>query len=196
MVLEKARLRMNDISLKRIVYEEHESAWGRGEIDALVTYEPVAGRLKAREPPVLSSANWPTRFLTCWPSGQTWPAHAEHAARHPGRSISRALRYMRQNPWDAPTGWPRAGCYRRGNDLLPARPGVARFGRQPALPVGSSGELWRCTKTLPLMQQAGLIAAPSIPQALFQRLFAWRQSVKRLALCPCMAGDGPACAGQ
>ena len=32
--------------VQRIAYEDHEAAWARGGIDALVTYEPVATRLK------------------------------------------------------------------------------------------------------------------------------------------------------
>ena len=102
MVLEKAGLRHDEVLIRRIPYEEHEAAWARGEIDALVTYEPVAARLKkagARQ--LLSTREMPDTIfdvLAVRPE-----ALASHAAtmRAALDGHFRALSYLRQNPWDA-----------------------------------------------------------------------------------------------
>lgn len=102
MVLENAGLKLADIQLRRIVYEEQEAAWKRGEIDALVTYEPVAGRLKAQGARQLMS----TRELpdTIFDVLAVRPDIAEAHAGVLRAALAghfKALTYLRQNPWDA-----------------------------------------------------------------------------------------------
>lgn len=51
--LERVGLRYADITPVHVTIADHEAAWNRGEMDVLVTYEPVASRLRARGVPVL-----------------------------------------------------------------------------------------------------------------------------------------------
>jgi len=174
MVLEKAGLRMSDVSLKRIVYEEHEAAWGRGEIDALVTYEPVAGRLKARGArQLLSTRELPdTIFDVLAVRPEVAQAHAD-TLRATLAGHFKALRYMRQNPWDAAYRVaPRLGV--TAEEMISSLRGLELpdlVGNQRYL-SGSSGELLRVAQKLsPIMQQAGLIAAPVDTRKLFSSAY-------------------------
>lgn len=51
--LERVGLRYAEVTPVHITPDAHESAWNRGDMDVLVTYEPVASRLRARGVPVL-----------------------------------------------------------------------------------------------------------------------------------------------
>jgi NitT/TauT family transport system substrate-binding protein len=102
MVLESAGLTMSDIHVRRIVYEEQEAAFNRGEVDALVTYEPVSNRLKFRGARQLMS----TRELpdTVFDVLAVRPDIAEDHAKALRTTLAghfKALTYLRQNPWDA-----------------------------------------------------------------------------------------------
>lgn len=102
MVLEKAGLRSDQVRVIRIVYEQHEAAWARGDIDALVTYEPVATRLKkagARQ--LLSTREMPdTIFDVLAVRPEALQSHGD-VLRATLAGHFRALNYLRQNPWDA-----------------------------------------------------------------------------------------------
>lgn len=163
MVLDKAGLQMDDIIPKRIVYEEHEAAWGRGDIDALVTYEPVSGRLKAKGArQLLSTRELPdTIFDVLAVRPEAARAHAD-TLRAALAGHFKALRYMRQNPWDAAYRVaPRLGV--TAEEMIASLRGLELpdvVGNQRYL-SGGSGELLRVVNKLsPIMQQAQLIAEP------------------------------------
>lgn len=174
MVLEKAGLRMDDIMPRRIVYEEHEAAWGRGEIDALVTYEPVSGRLKARGArQLLSTRELPdTIFDVLAVRPEVARAHAD-TLRATLAGHFKALRYMRQNPWDAAYRVaPRLGV--SAEEMIASLRGLELpdlVGNQRYL-SGGSGELLRVAQKLsPIMQQARLIAEPVDTRNLFSSAY-------------------------
>lgn len=102
MVLDKAGLRPDQVQIKRIVYEEQEAAWARGEVDALVTYEPVAARLKRTGAhQLLSTREMPdTIFDVLAVRPEVLKSHGD-VLRATLEGHFRALTYLRQNPWDA-----------------------------------------------------------------------------------------------
>lgn len=163
LVLEKAGLRMDDILVKRIVYEEHEAAWDRGEIDALVTYEPASGRLKTRGArQLVSTRELPdTIFDVLAVRPEVARAHAD-TLRATLTGHFKALRHMRQNPWDAAYRVaPRLGV--TAEEMIASVRGLELpdlVGNQRYLSGGSGGLLRVANKLSPIMQQAQLIPEP------------------------------------
>lgn len=102
MALEKAGLNPDQVRVSRILFEKHEAAWTRGDIDALVTYEPVAARLKkAGAQQLLSTREMPdTIFDVLAIRPETLSSHGD-VVRATLSGHFRALTYLRQNPWDA-----------------------------------------------------------------------------------------------
>lgn len=163
MVLEKAGLSMENITPRRIAYEAHEMAWERGEVDAIVTYEPVAGRLKARGAhQLLSTRELPeTIFDVLAVKPEAAQAHAD-GLRAALAGHFKALAYMKQNPWDAAYRVaPRLGV--TAEEMIASLRGLELpdlVGNQRYL-SGSQGELVRIAQKLsPIMLQARLINAP------------------------------------
>jgi len=169
LALDKAGLRPQDITVRHIAYEGHERAWQRGEIDALVTYEPVGSRLKARGArQLLSTRQLPDTIFDVL-------AMRSDAARVHGNTLRaclagyfKALTYLRQNPWDA--------AYRVAPRLQLSAEGVINTLRGLELPdlignqrylSGEDGTLHQATQRLsPLLQQAGLLQRPVDPRQL------------------------------
>jgi NitT/TauT family transport system substrate-binding protein len=163
MVLEKAGLTMDDIKIQRIDYEKQEAAWSRGEIDALATYEPVAGRLKARGArQLLSTRDLPdTIFDVLAVNPDAARAHA-NTLKATLAGHFKALAYMRQNPWDA--------AYRIAPRLRVSAEEMIESLRGLELPdlIGNQrylsdkdGQFLRVARKLsPIMLQAKLISAP------------------------------------
>lgn len=163
MVLERAGLRESDVQVRRIVYEEHEAAWARGEVDALVTYEPVATRLKKGGAlQLLSTRELPdTIFDVLAVRRDAIDAH-EDTLRAALLGHFRALRYLRENPWDA--------AYKTVPHLGVSAEEMVNSLRGLELPdlVGNrrylsaqDGDLARVVRKLSgIMQQAGVISKP------------------------------------
>lgn len=174
MVLEKAGLSMTDITLKRLAFDEHEAAWSRGEIDALVTYEPVAGRLKAHGAyQLLSTRELPdTVFDVLALRPEVAKIHAD-TLRATLAGHFRALTYLRQNPWDAAYRVaPHLGV--SADEMIASLRGLELpdlVGNQRYLADGD-GQLLRITKKLsPIMQRASLIAEPVDTRQLYSNVY-------------------------
>ncbi len=163
MVLEKAGLDINQVRVRRIDYEQHEAAWTRGDIDALVTYEPVATRLKktgARQ--LLSTREIPdTIFDVLAVRPEALTSHGD-VLRATLAGHFRALNYLRQNPWDA--------AYKvvqhlgiSAEELIASLRGLELpdlIGNQRYLSA-QDGDLQRVTTRLSaIMLQAGIIRQP------------------------------------
>lgn len=163
MVLERAGLGLQDIRRVHIAYEDHEAAWARGDLDALVSYEPVAGRLKARGARQLLS----TRDLpdTIFDVLAVRPEAAQnHAATLRASLVAyfQALSYLRQNPWDAAyRAAPHLGV--SAEEMIASLRGLEfpdLVGNQRYL-SGQDSQLLRATDKLSaIMLQAGLIKRP------------------------------------
>jgi NitT/TauT family transport system substrate-binding protein len=163
LILERAGLQMGDVSLRRIAYQDHEASWGRGDVDALITYEPVAGRLKARGARQLLSTRdlADTIFDVLAVSPDAARAHGD-TLRATLAGHFKALRYMRENPWDAAYRVaPRLGV--SAEEMIASLRGLELpdlVGNRRLL-ADRQGELMQVTQRLsPIMQQAGQIAAP------------------------------------
>ncbi len=168
LVLEKAGLRPQDVSVQRIAYEAHEKAWQRGDVDALITYEPAGGRLAALGARrLLSTRQLPDTIF------DVLVMHREAARVHGDRlraglaGYFRALAYLRQNPWDA--------AYRVAPRLQLSAQGVIDTLRGLELPdvvgnrryLAGDGTLQQAAQRLsPILQQAGLLQRPVDPQRL------------------------------
>jgi NitT/TauT family transport system substrate-binding protein len=163
MVLEKAELQARDVQVRRIAFEEQEAAWARGDVDALLTYEPIATRLKkagARQ--LLSTREMPD---TVFDVLAVRPAALEthgHILRAGLEGYFKSLNYLRQNPWDA--------AYRTAPHLGVTAEEMIGSLRGLELPdlIGNlrylstqSGDLQRVTDKLSrTMLQAGIIRQP------------------------------------
>lgn len=102
LVLEKAGLQRKDVSVQPIPYDQHETAWDHNHVDALITYEPLAGRLLARGARrLLSTRQLPDAIFN------VLAMRSEMLDRHADKlraclaAYFKALVYLRQNPWDA-----------------------------------------------------------------------------------------------
>lgn len=174
MVLEKAGLTMRDIKPVKVTYEAHETAWKRGELDAVITYEPIAGRLKmhgARQ--LLSSRELPdTIFDVLAMRPEVARAH-EATLRATLDGHFQALTYMRQNPWDSAYRIaPRLGV--SAEELVDSLRGLELpdlVGNQRYLSK-SGGHLESVARRLsPIMEQAGLIQAPVNTEGLYSSAY-------------------------
>jgi NitT/TauT family transport system substrate-binding protein len=163
MVLEKAGLRLEDVQVQRIVYDEHEAAWSRGGLDALVTYEPVATRLKksgARQ--LLSTREMPDTIFDVLAVHRGALETHGHILRASLEGHFKALNYLRQNPWDA--------AYQTAQHLGVSAEEMIASLRGLELPdlIGNQrylsaqeGDLQRITgKLSAIMLQAGIIRQP------------------------------------
>lgn len=174
MLLEKAGLTTQDITLRHIPHERHEAAWQRGEIDALITYEPVAARLMARGvQPLLSTRQLPDTVF------DVLAVHTGHASAHTSAlrqglgAYFRALSYLRQNPWDA--------AYRLAPRLQISAEALIDSLRGLALPdlvgnrnylAGPGSPLHQAALRLsPIMQRAGLLQRPVDVRQLYSSVY-------------------------
>jgi NitT/TauT family transport system substrate-binding protein len=163
LVLERAGLRREDVVVHRIAYERHEAAWLGNEVDALITYEPVAGRLGAHGArQLLSSRQLPdTIFDVLAVRSDVLGRHGE-TLREGLAAYFKALDYLRQNPWDA--------AYRVAPRLQVSAEGMIESLRGLELPdrignlrylAGADSPLLQAALRLsPIMQQAGLLSRP------------------------------------
>lgn len=168
LALERAGLQRQDVRVHRIDYERHEAAWRGHEIDALITYEPVGGRLMiagARQ--LLSTRQLPDTVFDVLAVRRDTLARHESLLRQGLQAHFRALTHLRQNPWDA--------AYRQAPRLqisaeafidslrgldLPDLVGNRRY-----LAASDSPLLQAVQRLAPVMQAAGLLKRPpELPQ--------------------------------
>lgn len=170
MTLEKAGLRPGDVQPRLIAYEHHDLAWARGEVDALLTYEPMATKVrKLGGRPLLSTRDLPdTIFDVLAVRPAALLSHGE-VLREALAGHFRALTYLRQNPWDS--------AYRiatrleiSAEDLIGSLRGMELpdlIGNQRYLSA-RDGDLHRVTTRLSaIMLQAGIIRRPADLEALY-----------------------------
>ena len=62
-ILQRAHLHVNDISIHYCVVSEHETLWQNSNIDALITYLPVADTVKANSRRIFDSYDIPNRIM-------------------------------------------------------------------------------------------------------------------------------------
>lgn len=174
MLLERAGMTTQDITLRHIPHERHEDAWLQGEVDALLTYEPVAGRLTARGArPLLSTRQLPDTIFDVLAVRPEQASANTSALRQGLDAHFKALRYLRQNPWDA--------AYRVAPRLQVSAEALIDSLRGLELPdlvgnrtylAGPSSSLRQAAlKLSPLMQRAGLLQRPVDTRDLFSSAY-------------------------
>lgn len=174
LVLEKAGLQRKDVSVQPVPYDQHETAWERNHIDALITYEPLAGRLLTRGArPLLSTRQMPDTIF------DVLAMRSEVLDRHADRlraclvAYFKGLTYLRQNPWDA--------AYRvaprlqvSAEDLIDSLRGLElpdRVGNLSYLSGPDSNLLKAIQRLSPVLQQAGLLQKPVNTERLLSSLY-------------------------
>lgn len=174
LILEKAGLPRQDVTVVHLAYEQHETAWADQRVDALITYEPVAGKLLARGArQLLSTRQLPDTIF------DVLAMRSDGLERHAGNlraaleGYFRALAYLRQNPWDA--------AYRvaprlqiSAEALIDSLRGLElpdRVGNLSYLAGANSPLLQASLKLSSIMQQAGLLQRPVNPERLVSSLY-------------------------
>lgn len=170
MILEKAGLSRADITTRYIAFEDQEAAWATSTLDALITYEPVAGRLAAGSARrMLTTRQMPdTIFDVLAIKTDAARSHAE-ALRQTLRAHFHALEQLRRNPWDT--------AYRMAPHLgIPAEELInsLRGLELPDLVANRSylarkdGHMLNVARRLSvIMQAAGTLPAPAQVESLF-----------------------------
>ena len=101
-VLEAAGLDASDVVLVPLTIDRHESVWRRGEVDALITYEPVARRIEALGAVRLfDSRRIPNTILDVLAIRSDRLSDRSEAIRMVIAAHFRAYEHFRQNPQDA-----------------------------------------------------------------------------------------------
>lgn len=174
LVLEKAGLQRKDVSVQPIPYDQHESAWDRNHVDALITYEPLAGRLLARGARrLLSTRQLPDAvFDVLAMRTETLDRHAD-TLRACLAGYFKALAYLRQNPWDA--------AYRVAPKLQISAEGLIdslrglelpdRVGNLSYLSGPDSALLKAAQRLSPILQLAGQLQKPVNTDRLLSSLY-------------------------
>ncbi|MBX9872297.1 MAG: ABC transporter substrate-binding protein [Burkholderiaceae bacterium] len=163
LALEKAGLQAGDVQIERLPYEQHELAWERRDVHALVTHEPVASRLLARGAyAALDTRQLPdTLFHVLAVRSDVLPVHGD-TLRAALAGYFQALDYQRRNPWDA--AYRMAPRLRLSAEaLLEAMRGLEqpdRLDNRRYLADTDSALQRIALQLAPLMQRAGLLRRP------------------------------------
>ena len=174
LVLDKAGLRREDVVVHRMAYERHEAAWLGREIDALITYEPVGGRLMALGAhQLLSTRQLPATIFDVLAVHRGVLESQVDTLRTGLAAYFKALRYLRQNPWDA--------AYRlaprlqiSAEAMIDSLRGLELpdlVGNQRYLAEQGSALLQAALRLSPIMQQAGLLHKPVDPRRLLSNRY-------------------------
>lgn len=101
MVLEKSSLTRADIKPVFYAFEEQEAAFNSGRLDALITYEPIAGRLVAAgATKLLSTRDLPDCIFDVFVVKTEVAKDYADALQQTLRGHFLALDQLRRNPWD------------------------------------------------------------------------------------------------
>ena len=101
MILEKAGLSRADITTQYIAFENQEAAWATSNMDALITYEPVAGRLTAGSAHrLLTTRQMPDTIFDVLAIKKDAARSHAGALRQTLQAHFQALEQLRRNPWD------------------------------------------------------------------------------------------------
>jgi NitT/TauT family transport system substrate-binding protein len=101
MVLDKAGLKRAEVKLVPIPYEEQEAAYKKGDLDALITYEPVAGRLiAAGAQKLISTRELPDSIFDVLAVKADVAKAYLPVLQKTLQGHFLALQQLRQNPWD------------------------------------------------------------------------------------------------
>lgn len=166
LVLERAGLRIDEVTRVSLPIDQQAAAWHKGEIDALITYEPTATRLlEAGARRLIDSREFPERIFDVLAVRSDLSRRQEGALRQLVAGHFKALRHLQSNPQDS--------YYRLASRLeLPAHavpealhgltlPGIA-YNR--ALLAERGGLAQAAALLGKILQQGGLLGNPAVPE--------------------------------
>lgn len=162
-ILKAAHLSRNDVTLSPFAFEELPRAWAKGQIDACITYEPVANQLQALGARKLfDSRQLPDTIVDVLAVKQDALdfRHAQ-AIRHGILHHFRALDRLTRNPQDA--------AFRMANHLNLKASEVLQAYRGLVLPDASNNYRLLSGDPPPLAQQARALSAIMVERGLLQR---------------------------
>ena len=170
MILEKAGLSRADVTTRYVAFEEQEAAWAGSQLDALITYEPVAGRLAAGSArQILTTRQMPDIIFDVLAiKTDAARSHAE-VLRQTLKAHFQTLEQLRRNPWDTAYRMaPRLGIPAeellsslRGLELLDLVANRSYLARKDGHMVDVARRL------SVIMQAAGALSAPAQVETLF-----------------------------
>ncbi len=170
MILDKSGLARSDINPVKLAYEEQEAAFKAGQLDALITYEPIVGRLVTEGAiKLLSTRELPDAIFDVLVVRSDLAKDYADALQKTLKGHFLALEQLRTNPWDTAYRMvPHAG--------VPAEELIASF-RGLELPdlVANQNYLHPKNEHLPaivqklskIMVAAGTLTQPANPLQLF-----------------------------
>lgn len=169
LILERAGLSDRDVSVRRVPYDRHETVWLRQELDALITYEPVSGRLLSRNARLLmSTRDLPATIFDVLAVHTAAIQRRPDALREGVQAYFRGLRYLRTSPWDA--------AYRCAAHLQISAEAMIESLRELEQPdevgnlrylSGTESSMVRAALRLsPILLHSGLIQSPVHPRGL------------------------------
>lgn len=170
LVLDRAALTMRDVKLLRIPYEEQEAAFKSKRIDALISYEPVVGRLVDQGAHrLISTRELPDSVFDVLAVRTDVGRARASTLRATLLGHFKALEQLRSNPWDTAYRMaPHAGI--SAEELVEAFRGL----ELPDMVANRSylsqknGHLTTVSHKLSnILIQAGTIATPANPDVLF-----------------------------
>lgn len=179
MVLERASLAPGDVTLVRVPYEEHEAAFHNNRVDALISYEPVVGRLMGGGAQrLISTRELPDSVFDVLAVRSDVARARVDTLRGTLQGHFKALEQLRSNPWDTAYRMaPHAGI--SAEELVEAFRGL----ELPDLVANRSylsqknGHLTAVARKLSdILLQAGTIATPANPDGLFTDAYLPAQS--------------------
>ncbi len=101
MVLDKAGLKRAEVTLVPTPYEEQEAAYKKGAFDALISYEPVIGRLMATgAQKLISTRELPDSIFDVLVVKADVAKEYQSILQQSLRGHFLALEQLRRNPWD------------------------------------------------------------------------------------------------
>jgi NitT/TauT family transport system substrate-binding protein len=170
MVLEKAGLKPRDVKPIRIPYDEQEAAFKKNQIDALISYEPVVGRLMGQGAQrLISTRELPDSVFDVLAVRIDVARARADTLRATLLGHFKALEQLRSNPWDTAYRMaPHAGI--SAEELVESFRGL----ELPDIVANRSylsqknGHLTNVSHKLStILLQAGTIATAANPEALF-----------------------------
>ena len=101
-MLSRHGLQLSDVRVVPVAFDEHEGRWLAGQVDALVTFEPISSRLQAAGARVLfSSAEVPGRIVDVLAVRRDALAAQAVAIRHALAGHFAGLEVLRAQPADS-----------------------------------------------------------------------------------------------
>jgi NitT/TauT family transport system substrate-binding protein len=174
MVLERAGLKRDEVKPVPLAYEQQEDAYSKGALDALISYEPVTGRLiAAGAQKLISTRELPVSILDVLVVKADVAKDYLPVLQQTLKAHFLALERLRRNPWDTAYRMvPHAGV--PAEELIESFRGLELpdlVANRSYLSAGNGHLLKLVKKLSDIMVAAGTIAQPVEAEQLFTDVY-------------------------